>query len=115
MIRIGLVTVTAGIVLIALPVPANMTALAGLVITGIGAAPIYPAIIHATPDNFGEENSQAIIGIQMASAYVGSTFMPPVFGLLAEHVSMGLYPYYLAAFVVLTIFMIEGLNHRKKG
>lgn len=111
MIRIGLGTVAVGIVLIALPVSFNAPALVGLVIVGIGAAPIYPAIIHATPDNFGEENSQAIIGVQMASAYVGTTFMPPVFGLLAEHISMGWYPYYLALFVVLTFAMLERLHH----
>ena len=65
---------------------------------GLGCAPIYPSIIHSTPDNFGRENSQAVIGIQTASAYLGSTFMPPVFGLLAAHVSISLYPVYLLLF-----------------
>ncbi|MDD6291697.1 MAG: MFS transporter [Lachnospiraceae bacterium] len=114
MIRIGLSTALAGIVLIALPVPTSVTALVGLVIIGIGAAPVYPSIIHATPDNFGKENSQAIIGIQMASAYVGTTFMPPVFGLIAEHISIGWYPYYLTVFAVVAFVMLERLNQMKK-
>ena len=64
----------------------------GLVMVGLGCAPVYPCIIHSTPDHFGAENSQGIIGIQMASAYVGSTFMPPVFGLIANHISLKLMP-----------------------
>ena len=115
MIRIGLSTVLVGVVLIALPVSTSVTALVGLVIAGIGAAPVYPSIIHATPENFGKENSQAIIGIQMASAYVGTTFMPPVFGLLAEHVSIGWYPYFLAVFSVVSFWMLERLNRIKKS
>jgi fucose permease len=74
---------------------------------GIGCAPVYPSIIHATPANFGEKNSQAIIGIQMASAYVGSTFMPPVFGLIANHISITLLPVYVLIFIVLMFFMVE--------
>ena len=66
-----------------------------------------PSIIHATPANFGEKNSQAIIGIQMASAYVGSTFMPPVFGLIANHISITLLPVYVLIFIVLMFFMVE--------
>ena len=62
---------------------------------GVGSAPIYPCIIHSTPESFGRENSQAIIGVQMASAYIGSTFMPPVFGLIAQYGSIGAYPVYL--------------------
>ena len=62
------------------------------------------------PDNFGKENSQAIIGIQMASAYVGTTFMPPVFGLIAQYVNIAGYPYFLLFFTVLTLVMTEWLN-----
>lgn len=62
---------------------------------------------HATPPNFGEKNSQAIIGIQMASAYVGSTFMPPLFGLIANHISVGLLPVYVLFFLILMFFMLE--------
>ena len=80
MIRLGTTILLAGCAAVLLPIPSDTAALAGLVVMGIGCAPVYPSIIHATPANFGEKNSQAIIGIQMASAYVGSTFMPPVFG-----------------------------------
>ncbi len=107
MIRLGVGIALCGVVLIALPLKTNMAALAGFIIIGVGCAPIYPCIIHSTPANFGAENSQAIIGIQMASAYVGSTFMPPLFGLIADHVSLKLMPYFLAFFFVLMIFMTE--------
>lgn len=80
-----------------------------------GCAPIYPSIIHSTPFNFGEENSQGIIGIQMASAYVGSTFVPPLFGLIANHISITLFPFYLMAFFVLMIVMIEKTYRKVKN
>jgi fucose permease len=110
LIRIGSAVITFGIVLIVLPLPGDFAALAGILITGFGCAPIYPCIIHSTPANFGRENSQAIVGIQMASAYTGSTFMPPIFGLLGEHFSMGLYPYFMLVFTVLMVIMSEKLN-----
>lgn len=94
MIRLGVSIALAGVVCIALPF--TVTAVVGFVIIGLGCAPVYPCIIHSTPDNFGAENSQGIIGIQMASAYVGSTFMPPVFGLIANYISLKLMPVYLA-------------------
>lgn len=110
LIRAGSLTLLAGIVLIAIPTGTWVTAVIGMAIVGIGCAPIYPSIIHSTPANFGEKNSQAIVGIQMASAYVGSTFIPPVFGFLAQHVHMGLYPFYLAFFALLMLWMSERLN-----
>jgi fucose permease len=67
-------------------------------------------IIHSTPSNFGPQNSQAIIGIQMASAYTGSTLMPPIFGVIADKINIGLYPFFLLFFVVLMIMMSERLN-----
>ena len=85
-----------GSALVALPLGTNGPALVGLVIAGLGCAPIYPSIIHSTPANFGSENSQAIIGIQMASAYVGSTFMPPLFGFIAHNFPA--HPWYLESF-----------------
>ena len=85
-------------------------ALVGLVIIGIGCAPVYPSIIHATPNNFGKEYSQAIVGIQMAAAYCGNTFMPPIFGWIAGHLSIGLYPVYLLALAALMFVMSERLN-----
>ena len=75
----------------------------GLVLVGLGCAPVYPAIIHATPQNFGAENSQGIIGMQMASAYVGSTLMPPLFGLIANRAGLGWMPLFLALLILLMI------------
>ena len=89
-----------------------MLALAGLVIAGFGCAPIYPSIIHATPTNFGRANSQAIIGIQMAAAYTGSTLMPPLFGFIATHTSLSLFPFYLAIFAILLLVMTEKLTRK---
>ena len=79
----------------------------------MGCVPIYPSFLHATPDNFGKNLSQAIMGMQMACAYIGSTFMPPLFGLIAEHISIKLYPFYLIIFVLLMICMVESLNKTK--
>ncbi len=110
LIRIGIGVVTAGIAMVALPLQTDAMALAGLVVIGLGCAPVYPAVIHATPANFGKENSQAIIGIQMASAYVGTTFMPPVFGLIAQHVSIAFYPAFLLVFVIIMLVMSERMN-----
>lgn len=98
--------------MIMLPVESNAVALVGLIVVGIGCAPIYPSVIHATPANFGKENSQAIIGIQMASAYVGTTFMPPLFGVIAENINIGLYPFYMAVFAVLMVVCSEWLNKK---
>lgn len=114
LIRLGLSLITAGIVILWLPLGISQTALVGLIIIGFGCAPVYPSIIHSTPGNFGKENSQAIIGVQMASAYIGSTFMPPLFGLIAQHVNISLYPVYLLLFAVLMIVMTERLNRKKK-
>ena len=105
MIRIGAGIALSGIILIAIPVQA--ATVIGFVIIGFGCAPIYPCIIHSTPNNFGAENSQGIIGVQMASAYVGSTLMPPLFGLIANHISLSLMPVFLAFFIVLLFFMIN--------
>ena len=110
LIRIGILTMIGGVLLIALPVPYDAFTLAGLLIVGLGCAPVYPSVIHSTPANFGKENSQAIIGIQMASAYVGTTFMPPLFGLIAAHIHIGLYPAFLLALALLMLCMSEKLN-----
>ena len=113
MIRIGALVMGAGTLLILLPLPSPLPALAGLLIFGLGCAPVYPSIIHATPLNFGAEKSQAIIGVQMASAYVGTTFMPPLFGLLANAISLRLFPLFLAALLLLLAVMTEKLNRLK--
>lgn len=110
LIRGGFTTVGVGVVLIAIPIGPTWLPLAGLVIAGLGSAPIYPAIIHSTPSNFGAENSQAIIGIQMAAAYTGSTLAPPVFGAISAATGLWLLPVYLGLLVVLGLAMSERLN-----
>ena len=110
MIRLGILGVCVGVTLIALPLENDTLALAGLVIAGFGSAPIYPSIIHSTPANFGPSKSHAIIGIQMASAYLGATLAPPLFGFLGEAVGMWLFPFYLAALAALMLVMTEALN-----
>lgn len=112
LIRGGFVTVALGAVLLALPLETTVVALAGLVILGLGCAPIYPAIIHSTPVNFGRRNSQAIIGIQMAAAYTGSTFAPPLFGAISAWTGMWILPLFLAVLVALGLVMSERLNAR---
>lgn len=107
LIRIGTGIMLLGCIALILPVKTDIVALGGLVVMGLGCAPVYPSIIHATPDNFGAQNSQAIIGIQMASAYVGSTFMPPVFGLIANHISVALMPFFVLFFIVLMYIMVK--------
>ena len=110
MIRFGIVIILVGMALVLLPLQGNVLALIGFAVMGFGAAPVYPAFIHSTPTNFGRQNSQAIIGMQMTSAYIGSTFMPPVFGFIAEHTSVAIFPFYLLFFVVVALVVSERLN-----
>lgn len=114
LIRIGTIICLSGILLVALPFRLSIFSLSGLIIIGFGCSPIYPSIIHSTPKNFGSENSQAIIGIQMASAYVGSTFMPPLFGLIVDKTNISIFPFYLIIFAVLMFIMTEKLNKKTK-
>ena len=107
MILLGTAVLFCGIVILLLPIDVAVVPIAGFVILGLGCAPIYPCIIHSTPDNFGAENSGKIIGIQMACAYVGSTFMSPLFGLLGSHFSFAILPVFLAVFFLLMITMTE--------
>lgn len=96
MIYLGFSIIGLGVLLVLLPLGVYFT-LAGLLLIGLGCAPIYPCIIHSTPDHFGIQNSQAMIGVQMAGAYMGNCIMPPLFGLIANHISIGLFPIYLLA------------------
>jgi len=105
MIRLGQRGIAAGIVLLFLLFGKNLVLpLAGFGRIGLGCAPVYPSIIHATPAHFGENRSQAMIGVQMASAYTGTCLMPLLFGLIANHISIALMPLYLAA--LLTVMEI---------
>ena len=111
MIRLGQGIVVLGIGIMALPL-GESCAMVGLILIGLGCAPIYPCVIHSTPEHFGEDNAQALIGVQMASAYLGSLSAPPVFGLIANHISPGLFPLYLVAIGGLMIAMCERLNRK---
>ncbi len=110
MIRLGVGLIALGGFMILLPLEFDGLALVGLVVVGIGCAPTYPAIIHSTPENFGKENSQAVIGVQMAAAYIGTTLTPPLFGLIAQHIHIGLYPVYILLFALLMFLMSERVN-----
>jgi len=110
MIQIGIGVMLGGIVAVWLPLQAEWVCLYGLVVVGLGCAPVYPAVIHATPHNFGAENSQAIVGVQMASAYTGSTLMPPLFGLIANHVNINFFPAFLSVFAVFMLISTQKLN-----
>lgn len=114
LIRGGIAVMLVGIAMIILPVKSDIFALVGLVVTGVGSAPVYPSIIHSTPNNFGKENSHAIVGIQMASAYTGSALMPPLFGLIADYINISLYPFFIAFFVIMLLFMTEFVNKAVK-
>jgi len=110
MIRGSIAIMLTGIIMILLPLEMDQISLIGLVVLGLGCATVYPSIIHSTPANFGEENSRAIIGVQMAGAYTGSTFMPPLFGLLAGATSISIYPFFILIFALLLLLMTELLN-----
>lgn len=106
MTRFGLCGILGGLVLLFLPLK-NVFALAGLVLIGFGCAPIYPCQIHVTPTLFGTECAQAMIGMQMACAYVGTTLMPPLFGLIADRAGLRMFPLFLTFFLVLMALLTE--------
>ena len=106
LIRMGQGIILLGIAAMFLPLGEEVS-IAGLILVGLGCAPIYPCVIHATPEHFGPERSQALIGIQMASAYLGTLMMPPLFGLIANHISVSLLPGYLLVILVLMVLMHE--------
>lgn len=107
MIVLGTFIASFGVISLLIPTGNSIFSLVGFIIIGFGFAPIYPCIIHSTPANFGKENSGAIIGIQMASAYVGTTFMPPLFGLLGTFISFAILPLFLIFFITIMISMTE--------
>ena len=106
MIRLGQGIILLGIIAIFMPF-GDTFALIGLILVGLGCAPVYPCIIHSTPTNFGAERSQALIGVQMAFAYIGTCIMPPIFGIIANHISIALFPLYLFAILALMYVMHE--------
>ena len=109
MIRLGQGLILLGIIIMLIPAGAYIS-LAGLIMIGFGCAPIYPCIIHSTPVHFGEDKSQAVIGVQMAFAYMGTLGMPALFGVIANTISVSLLPLYLCVILILMIIMYEALN-----
>lgn len=114
LIRLGEYIIGIGVVIMLLPFSTTFTFL-GLIIIGLGCAPIYPCVIHSTPTNFGAENSQALTGVQMASAYAGTLLMPPLFGVLANSISIMLYPIYLFGMLALMYLMYESMLKKIKN
>lgn len=111
MIKMGQLIIGLGIITLLLPI-GKFVSLIGLILIGLGCAPIYPCIIHSTPSHFGADKSQAIIGVQMASAYVGTCIMPPIFGLIANHITVSLFPIYLLIILIFMIVMYALLNKK---
>jgi len=107
LIRIGIFVELLGIIMVFLPVENYMVAAAGFVVIGTGMGPVYPTIQHMAPANFGKKYSAAVIGLQMAAAYVGSTFMPMIFGLLQQKIGIAIMPTYLLIFAIINFVMLE--------
>ena len=112
LIRIGIAVELVGILLVLLPVENYIVAVIGFIVIGTGMGPVYPSIQHMAPANFGKRHSAAVIGLQMASAYMGTTFMPLVFGHIQQAIGIGIMPVYLLIFAVLNIGMLE-IAYRK--
>lgn len=108
MIRLGLSIIGIGIIVMLLPM-GTVCSIVGLILVGLGCAPVYPCIIHSTPEHFGAEYSQAIIGVQMASAYSGICLMPPLFGIIGNNIDMALFPWFSLLLLVMMYFMHEKL------
>ena len=111
MVHLGEGIIALGVITLLLPLD-DALSLYGLILIGLGCAPVYPCLIHATPVHFGADKSQAIIGVQMASAYVGTCLMPPLFGLIADHLSVALLPVYLTVLLICMALMHELLSRK---
>jgi fucose permease len=111
MVRLGQGLIACGIIMLLLPF-GTLLLLPGFFIIGLGCAPIFPSLLHETPENFGNEHSQAIMGIQMASAYIGTTLMPPIFGYLASFISFNIFPVFIGIILIVKIIMMEILNRK---
>jgi len=109
LIRLGQVTCIIGAVCLLLPLPTYFS-LVGLILVGLGCAPIYPCMLHETPNRFGISASQSIMGLQMAFAYIGSTFMPPILGFIASKTSIMIFPYFLLCYMLIMLIGSEKIN-----
>jgi fucose permease len=113
MVRLGQGLILSGVIFVMLPF-GSLFLLPGFFMIGLGCAPIFPSLLHETPKNFGSERSQTIMGVQMASAYVGTALMPSVFGQIASFASFGIFPFFLSFALAINIFMTESLNKKVK-
>lgn len=107
MVRIGTCILSCGVLALLVPNSSYLVAVAAFVVIGFGCAPIYPCIIHSIPYNFGREHSGAIVGIQVASAYTGSTVIPPLFSIIGNAVGFSVLPIFLLFFFAVMIVMVE--------
>ncbi len=107
LIRLGLLLILPGAGLLLLP---GEAAAFGMALMGIGCAPIFPALLHETPSRFGEQHAQELVGIQMASAYIGSTLMPVTLGQIINLAGIGIYPWFLLGAGLLMAFCTERIN-----
>lgn len=110
LIRMGQLIALAGVILLILPLPQAFS-LVGFVLIGLGLAPIFPCMLHETPTRFGKRHSQTIMGYQMAVAYTGSTFIPPILGFIASHSTIGIFPFCIVVFVAAMLLSSEKLNN----
>lgn len=110
MIRIGTMTIGLGALLLLVPVHNPALSAVAFILVGLGCAPVYPCIIHSTPTYFGADKSQAIVGVQMAFAYVGTMLMPPLFGVIAQATTIAVLPWCLLVFVAFMAAMHEWLR-----
>lgn len=113
MVWLGQVIILLGIICVLIPVQGALP-LVGFILIGLGCAPIYPSMLHATPDHFGKEHSQAVIGVQMASAYIGTSVMPPLFGLITKWLGTGILPVYLGGILIVMMVMHGRIRHQMK-
>lgn len=109
LIRMGQIVALVGAILLLLPFP-EIWSLAGFIMVGLGLAPIFPCMLHETPTRFGKQHAQTIMGYQMAVAYTGSTFLPPLLGFMATHSTIGIFPYMIAGFIIMMLWGTERLN-----
>ncbi|NLL66744.1 MAG: MFS transporter [Clostridiaceae bacterium] len=110
LIRAGQLVALSGAILLLLPFSSSLFSLTGLILIGLGCAPIYPSILHETPNRFGQANSQRIMGLQMASAYTGSTLLPPLAGFIAGKINLIVYPVMLLIYIVGMLISSEWIN-----
>jgi fucose permease len=109
LIRAGQISILIGVLLLLLPLPTTFS-LISLILIGLGCAPIFPSMLHETPNRFGHENAQYVMGFQMAVAYIGATFLPPLFGFIASNTTFALLPYFLLVYISVMLISAETVN-----